>query len=998
MLFLLAVPLWAEPFLAGGRLYGPQGTEARRVTLDRQGFVWVSGDKGTFRFDGVRYLPASRLGLPVHAETRVAVTSEGTVWAHSDFGLFRLDGERFRRVDEGFNGLPPIAAAGELLYRPRRPSGLKVWYREGVQWKAASTASGPAAGVPLHGEPDGRVWFGGFSPAEWVRWRDGRFEQGHGKLWPAKEPADPGMLSLSRESGSGTARLLGGDSREFRYEVCGVWASPSGSAMRLPGVREVTPDFQTGLWGARRELGLLFAGRRSVVKMLSHHSLPDRPVRAVARHGGRLYVVRVDRTAIWEDRPSKLCDESSSGEPLLGSWGLPETQESYLDADIDRDGSVWVLGRNHGAVHLLANGSPVEVAAVPDWDPQFLPNMRELTISSDGRIWIASKRNLAELLRQPHLRYRFLFPQVRYAAGFVRDRDGQLFAITEGALLRYESGEWRENAWPRCMLSPNVRTVAMASEYEHWIGYRDRNGFTRATRAPGGEWQCQQFELAKGFPGDTQFLAFDRQRRLWRGSDAGLFVARGTPSAPQDWVRLGEDVGVPAGEMHQLFHQEPDGTVMVSIGDQLVRVPPRLLERDPGVVPQVSYLETGGRLVLNPLQVDARLGDGGQLYFSALPERELAAAAPIEYRYDGIGQWATLNGYQLALDESPTAARRVEFRYAGGAATWSLPLRMDVPWWFTRWFRVTAVATGLLALGGLGLRILPLWRRHRFQASKRRYLARHPEPVHTGWPTGTLLRGRYRVDGLLARGGFSDVFAVTDSNGRHVVVKRLRQGNQPVDRLRRRFTQEVAAVSMIRHPGVLPILDTWIDEDGVPHLVIEHVDGPTLRQRLSRGPFKPAEARTLLSDLAGIIAAAHAQGVVHSDLKPENILLLDDGKPVVIDFGTSALHMQAPLSEYSRPAGSVQYMAPEQLLGRYSRATDVYAFALLSLEILSGRRYAELQLPFDEGWEPALIHALVEDLGFSGTAAVVFAQGLRFDPQQRAQDLAAWHAQLESAL
>ena len=184
----------------------------------------------------------------------------------------------------------------------------------------------------------------------------------------------------------------------------------------------------------------------------------------------------------------------------------------------------------------------------------------------------------------------------------------------------------------------------------------------------------------------------------------------------------------------------------------------------------------------------------------------------------------------------------------------------------------------------------------------------------------------------------------------------------------------------------------------MPHLVIERVDGPTLRQRLSRGPFKPAEARTLLSDLAGIIAAAHAQGVVHSDLKPENILLLDDGKPVVIDFGTSALHMQAPLSEYSRPAGSVQYMAPEQLLGRYSRATDVYAFALLSLEILSGRRYAELQLPFDEGWEPALIHALVEDLGFSGTAAVVFAQGLRFDPQQRAQDLAAWHAQLESAL
>ena len=91
-------------------------------------------------------------------------------------------------------------------------------------------------------------------------------------------------------------------------------------------------------------------------------------------------------------------------------------------------------------------------------------------------------------------------------------------------------------------------------------------------------------------------------------------------------------------------------------------------------------------------------------------------------------------------------------------------------------------------------------------------------------------------------------------------------------------------------------------------------------------------------------------------------------------------------------------MAPEQLLGRYSRATDVYAFALLSLEILTGRRYAEWQLPFDDGWEAALILALVDDLGYSRPVAVVFAQGLRFDPRQRAQDLAAWHARLESAL
>ena len=1021
MLFLLAVSLWAEPFLAGGRLYGPQGTEARRITLDRQGFVWVSGDKGTFRFDGVRYLPASRLGLPMHSETRVAVTgspgdADGTVWAQSEFGLYRLESGRFRRVDEANKGLPPVAAAGELLYAALAPNGLKVWYPEGGQagghqghrWRSATTAIGPTAGLLLHGEPDGRIWFGDLSANQWVRWNGGAFERGTGmltaKLVPGKTIAT--SSTMSRESATGAplgSRALSGDSREFRYEVCGVWASPSAPAMRLPGAREVTPDFHSGLWGARGEQGLLFAGRRSLIKMLSHSLLPDRPVRSVARHGERLYLARTDITSTWEAgpkaaRPAKLCDATNSQEALIESWGLPEARAPYLDIDVDPDGSVWVLARNHGAIHLQADGTFIEAAPEPAGQPLFFPTMREMTFSGDGRLWIASKDNLIEVLRKPALRYRSVFAGKRYISGFVRDREARFWAITEGSLLLYEAGGWRENAWPRCLLSPKVRTVAIASENSHWIGYRDRNGFTQASRSPGGEWQCRHFEPADGFPGDTQFLAFDRQQRLWRGSEAGLFVARETPLSVKDWVRLGADVGIPAGEMHQLFHQEPDGTVMVSIGDQLVRIPPRLLERDPGVAPQVSYLETGGQLVLNPLQVDARLGDGGQLYLSSLPERELAAAAPIEYRYDGAGPWATLGGHQLALDESPSAARRVEFRYVGATDTLSLPLHIDVPWWLTRWFRSTAGAAGLAALGGIGLRILPLWRRRRFQASKRRYLAEHPEPVQADSLTGSLLRGRYRVDGLLARGGFSDVFAATDNDGMRVVVKRLRQGSLPVDGLRRRFTQEVAAVSMIRHPGVLPILDTWIDASGIPHLVLERVDGPTLRQRLSDSPFEPAEARTLLRDLAGILAAAHAQGVVHSDLKPENILLLEGGKPVVIDFGTSALHMQSSLSEYSRPAGSVQYMAPEQLLGRYSRATDVYAFALLSIEILTGHRYAELQLPFDEGWEAALIHALVGDLGFSGTAAAVFAQGLRFDPQQRAQDLAAWHARLESAL
>ena len=1021
----------AEPFLTGGRVYAPAGVDARSLTLDREGFVWVMGSQGTFRFDGVRYLPAARLGLPVSGETRVEVTSDGTVWAHSAIGLWRLEREKFRLTTRDL-GPMAIAAAGELLYASPVPQLLQVWYREKEQWKMASGPYGPTAGLQLHGEPDGRVWFGGLSTAEWVRWSGGKFERGRENLGvnflsqqqvvPLNEKflyasnatrvlrfmRDPGgqmrLASVTPTSAPLGARPLGGDSRELHYSVCGLWASSSGAAMALPEVRELTPDFKRGVWGARGGQGILFVGARSAVRVVSHESFPDRPVRGLARQGERLYVARADASALLQENQSlRLCDETEGRAPLLRPWGLPGEQAPYMDIDVDPDGSVWVLARNHGVIHLRADGSWIETVQQPGATPMTFATMREMTFSVDGRFWVASKENLHLVVPGKPLRYAPVFPGGhRYTAGFVRDSANQLFAITEGGLVRYDQGAWRENPWPDCMLSPRVRTLAIASAGEHWIGYRDSPGFTRATRTGHGPWQCQHFEASGGFPGDTQFLAYDRQRRLWRGSEAGLFVARGTPLKPSDWIRLGEDTGVPNGEMHQLFHEEPDGAVMVALGDRLVRIPPRLLEADPGVAPQVSYLEGPGTLALKVDKLSGRLGDGALLLLSALPERELAAAAPLEYRWGSAESWRRLDGHELALDGAPGGEGRLELRYAGAAATLTLPFRFEVLWWRTLWFRGALGAGLLLALVAFAR---PFVRRWRFQLSKRRFLAERPgtaddgPPPHEDWPPGTLLRDRYRVDGLLARGGFSDVFAATDrSSGARVVVKRLRQGDMPVDRLRRRFTQEIAAVSMVRHEGILPILDTWIGDDGVPHLVLPRVEGPTLRQRLSEGPLPRSEARALLRELAGIIGAAHAQSVVHSDLKPENVLLVAPGKPVVIDFGTSSLHMQGTLSEYSRPAGSVQYMAPEQLLGRYSRATDIYAFALLTIETLTGRRYAELVLPFDEGWEAAVREALTKEMSFSPAAAAVLAEGLRFDPLQRAQDLQLWYFRLEEAL
>jgi len=1030
VLFLIAVAARAELFLAGPRTYLPRAGEAvdaRRITVDRQGMVWVSGKEGAFRFDGLRYLPASRLGLPVSGATRFAVTSDGTVWAIGVESLYRLEAGRFRRIAPVLN-VARIAAAGELLYVSSQ--GLQVWYRAGSGWKSARQEQGPEPGQDLHGEPDGRVWFGGPSSAEWVRWNDGKFEYGSEAL-----PLDSGTsrhkevvsmpngtlyaantTSVSRLAVQASGRLklmssqvtdipmdsraLGGDSRELWYQVCGVWVSSTGRALGLPGVREMQPDLASGAWGAAGEKGLIFAGRNSVVKTLSLPQLPDRIVRGLARDGKQLFVAREDAPArLTDGQPTPICDGTSSQEPALEPWMISGEEAPYVDVAADADGSLWVLGRKQGVLHLNREGRLMGTVPDETGDPRWVGTLHTMALSPDGRLWIGGKRNLIEVTRQP-LAYRAVFPGVRYAATFTRDRQNRLFAITEGGLAQYREGVWQDHPWPACLLSPYVRTVAIASEDDHWIGYRRGDGFTRATRL-NGTWRCQHFLAEHGLPGDTQFLHFDGQGRLWRGSNTGLYFSRQTPLRKEDWIRLGEEVGILPGEMHPLFHEEPDGAILVASGKHLLRIPPRLLERDPGVAPQVSYMEDPNGLALGPSALTWRLGEGARLYLSALPERELAAAAPIEHRFDG-GAWTALAGHELALDDAPRGAQLLELRYRGGRAGLSLPLRILIPWWRTLPF-LSAMVVGLM---GLGASLVGPIRRYRYQASKRRFLARAAEPAAGHWTPGTLLRGRYRIEGLLARGGFSDVFAAIDKpSGRRVVVKRLRQGEQTADHLRRRFTQEVAAVSMVRHPGVVPILDTWIDADGVPHLVLPRVDGPTLRQRLNQGRMERIEALGILKELAAILAAAHAHGVVHSDLKPENILLAE-GKPVVIDFGTSALQMQASLSEYSRPAGSIQYMAPEQLLGRYSTATDVYAFALLSLELLSGRRYGEFQMPFDGGWEAALTAALTGALtgalagetGFNADTAAVFVKGLRFDPEQRERNLATWFAELEAAL
>ena len=160
-----------------------------------------------------------------------------------------------------------------------------------------------------------------------------------------------------------------------------------------------------------------------------------------------------------------------------------------------------------------------------------------------------------------------------------------------------------------------------------------------------------------------------------------------------------------------------------------------------------------------------------------------------------------------------------------------------------------------------------------------------------------------------------------------------------------KFQQEKEALARVDHPGVVGILDTGELPDGKPYLVMQFIDGVTLRSQIKTEGIATDRAAEIIRQTGRALAVAHDKGIFHRDLKPENIMLQSfaggEEQVKIIDFGIAKLKNStvAPSTMTGATAGTVAYMAPEQLSGRAtSAATDVYAFGAIAFEILTGRK------------------------------------------------------------
>jgi serine/threonine-protein kinase len=214
-----------------------------------------------------------------------------------------------------------------------------------------------------------------------------------------------------------------------------------------------------------------------------------------------------------------------------------------------------------------------------------------------------------------------------------------------------------------------------------------------------------------------------------------------------------------------------------------------------------------------------------------------------------------------------------------------------------------------------------------------------------------LINGRYRLVSRLGRGGMGAVYVATDTTlERPVAVKVIRDDvNSPLD-LASRFRREARAAASFAHPHVVRVYDFGVDRSGRPFLVMELLEGSTLRERLASGaPMDRAEVLQILRGVCSALAAAHARALVHRDLKPENIYLQRHATgfvPKILDFGLAkALHgEQTPVDSTALGTspgllvGTLEYMAPEQVAGDdVSPAWDVWAVGIIAYEMLTGR-------------------------------------------------------------
>jgi serine/threonine-protein kinase len=208
---------------------------------------------------------------------------------------------------------------------------------------------------------------------------------------------------------------------------------------------------------------------------------------------------------------------------------------------------------------------------------------------------------------------------------------------------------------------------------------------------------------------------------------------------------------------------------------------------------------------------------------------------------------------------------------------------------------------------------------------------------------GKRISGRYKILEVIGGGGMANVYLAKDMIlEREVAMKVLRFDFSNDDEFIKRFRREAQSATSLAHPNVVSIYDVG-EEDGIYYIVMEYVDGQTLKQYIQQfAPIHPRKAVNIMVQIVSAIQHAHDNQIIHRDIKPHNILIDHQGNVKVTDFGIAMALSSTTITQTNSVLGSIHYLSPEQARGGLANnKSDIYSIGIVLFELLTGR------LPFD---------------------------------------------------
>ncbi len=275
---------------------------------------------------------------------------------------------------------------------------------------------------------------------------------------------------------------------------------------------------------------------------------------------------------------------------------------------------------------------------------------------------------------------------------------------------------------------------------------------------------------------------------------------------------------------------------------------------------------------------------------------------------------------------------------------------------------------------------------------------------------GTTIENKYLVESVLGHGGMGQVYLARDLtlHNKPVVIKVLLEASLKDDYVVRKFRQEVEALARIDHPGVVSVLGAGKLPDGKPYIVMQYVNGVTLRSQIPMEGMDLERAALILKQIGAALEHVHEQRIFHRDLKPDNIMIQSlHGTELVkvVDFGIAKVKdsVVAPSTVDKVPVGTVLYMSPEQLRGgeRITAASDIYSLGVIAYEMITGRR------PYNPSSAPQLLEMHREGVrvkpidlrtNISSEAQAIILRALSFERTARYQSAAEFGDSLSRAL